>query len=301
MYQRLLVPLDGSRLAESVLPVAGTLAELVSGSIQLLHVIEKAAPSSIHGDTHLQTVEQAERYLGEIADRLKARGLPVESHVHTVPQVDLPQAIAEHGHELRQDLIVLCTHGSSGLRRFVFGSNAEQVLSHGITPVLLIQPDDKGQAQPFGPRRILALLDQNPATRRVLDTGAELATAAGARLDLLWVVPTPGHVAAEQAASSRMIPQTTRHVLDLMAEEAAGFLEQEVQRLVKESIIASGRVERGQTAAELVRVAGEIGADLVIIAALGVAGMSAFWADALTRKVAGTYSGALLLIPRLKT
>ena len=298
MFQRLLVPLDGSRLAESVLPVAAALAQRVSGSIQLLHVIEKAAPRSIHGDTHLQTVEQAERYLAGIAEQLQGRGLPVESHVHTVPQVDLPQAIAEHGHELRQDLIVLCTHGSSGLRRFVFGSNAEQVLSHGITPVLLIQPDETGSAKPFGPRRILALLDQNPATRRVLDTGAELATAAGTRLDLLWVVPTLSHVNAEQAASSRMVPQTTRHVLDLMAEEAVGFLKEEVQQLVAGGIVASGRVERGQTAAELVRVADEIDADLVIIAALGVAGMSAFWADALTRKVAGTYTGALLLIPR---
>ena len=51
--------------------------------------------------------------------------------------------------ELEQDLIVLCTHGMGGMRRLVFGTNAEQVLTHGATPVMLIQPNDQGIACPF--------------------------------------------------------------------------------------------------------------------------------------------------------
>lgn len=298
MFKRFLIPLDGSRLAESVLPVAARLAALVSGTIQLVHVIEKAAPSSIHGDTHLQSAAQAESYLADIAGKLKASDLQVSVHVHSVPQGNVAQCIAEHADELHQDLIVLCTHGSGGMRRFMFGSNAEQVLAHGAIPVLLIQPDERGTVQPFGPKQILALLDNKPATRQVLTIGAELALIAQARLSLLSVIPTLSSVSGEQAATGRLVPQTTRHVLDLAAEEAANSLRDQVSRLTARGVDACGSIERGETAAQLVRVAHEVDADLVIIAALGLAGLSAFWADALTRKVAGTYSGALLLIPR---
>ena len=127
--------------------------------ITLLHVIEKNAPSNIHGDSHLRDLEEATLYLATIAERLKAAGFQVDHHVHEVPLGDVPLGIAEHAKELGQDLIVLCTHGMGGMRRLVFGSNAEQVLTHGATPVMLIQPGDRGIACPFGPERILVLVD----------------------------------------------------------------------------------------------------------------------------------------------
>ena len=151
MFSNLLVPLDGSKLAESVLPVVRTLAERIGCAVKLLHVIEKHPPSSIHGDTHLQDVAGAERYLALIAERIKGWGLSVSMHVHEVPQGDVPRCIAEHAEELEQDLIVLCTHGSGGFKRFVFGTNAEQVLTHGRTPVILIKTDEYGRAPDFTP------------------------------------------------------------------------------------------------------------------------------------------------------
>jgi len=298
MFRRLLVPLDGSRLAEAVLPVVRRMAEVVPCRITLLHVIEKRPPSSIHGDVHLHDSQSAEVYLASISQRLKEAGLEVDTHVHTVPQGDIPGCIAEHAGELEQDLIVLCTHGAGGVRRFVFGSNAEQVLTHGAAPVLFIHAKEQVVDKWSGPRRILVLLDNTPATVPALKIGAALAELAQARLYLLAVVPTLSSMSAEQAVSGRMIPHLTRHVLDLAAEEAAAYLQDEVDDLMGQGIPVSGRIERGSAAAGVERVAGEIEADLVIIASRGLAGLSALWADAITRKVSAVYDGVLLLIPR---
>lgn len=301
MFKRLLVPLDGSKLAECVLPVVQRSARLFHCRITLLHVLEKNAPSSIHGDTHLKAFAEAERYLAKIAERLKAEGLQVDSHTHEVPLADVPRCIAEHAQELDQDLIVLCTHGMGGMRRLVFGSNAEQVLTHGEVPVMLIQPGDHGIACPFGPERILVLVEETAAARPALTISEDMAGMARARLYLLMVVPTLASMSAEEAASGRLTPRTTRHILDLTAEEAAILLQEEVDRLTVLNILASGRVGRGAPAAVLVDVAREIDADLVVIAARGLAGLSAFWADAVTRKVASANPCTLLLIPRDET
>lgn len=298
MFNRLLVPLDGSRLAESVLPVVRRLAGLVPCTVMLLHVIEKRAPSSIHGDTHLRAAPQAEAYLSTVASGLREGGLTVNTHVHTVPQGDIPRCIAEHATELDQDLIVLCRHGAGGVRRFVFGSNAEQVLTHDATPVMFIHADEGADARKFGPERILVLVDGEPASRPALDMGAHLADLAHAHLYLLSVVPTLSSMNPEQAATGRLAPRATRHILDLAAEQAFESLKLDVEELTTRNIAATGRVERGDVAPALVKVAQEVQADLVIMAARGLAGLSAFWADAVTRKVAGLYDGALLLIHR---
>jgi nucleotide-binding universal stress UspA family protein len=298
MFQRLLVPLDGSRLAECVLPVVQRSAHLFHCRITLLHVLEKKAPSSIHGDRHLRDLEEAEKYLEKLAERLKAEGLKVDSHTHEVPQGDVPRCIAEHAQELEQDLIVLCTHGMGGMRRLVFGSNAEQVLTHGATPVMLIQPSDQGIACPFGPERILVLVEDAAAARPALRISEDVAALAHARLHLLVVVPTFASMSAELAASGRLSPRTTRHILDLTAEESVLFLQREVERLTALNIPVNGRVGRGAAAAVLVEVAREVDADLMVIAAGGLAGLGAFWADAITHKIISAYPCTLLLIPR---
>ena len=117
----------------------------------------------------------------------------------------------------------------------------------------------------------------------------ELAGLARARLVLLKIVPTLTSMSAEEAASGRLAPRTTRWLLDLAAEEAALSLQEEVNRLIERDILASGRVGRGAAAAVVVEVAREFNADVVVLAARGLAGLSAFWADAITRKVAAAY------------
>lgn len=297
MFTRLLVPLDGSKLAEAVLPVAARMATLTGGAIHLLHVIEKDAPSSVHGDHHLRETGEAERYLDGVKEGLAAGGLQVFSHVHTVPQGNVPLCIAEHADELDQDLVVICRHGSGGFRQFVFGSNAERVLSHGTTPVLLVQVDETGKAPRFGPEHILVLTEGAGGGGATTRAGAEVALRAHATLHLLSVVPTLASVRAEEAAKGRLAPRATSHMLDLAAEEAFEWLYDEVRSLVARGVRATGSVERGETASRVVAMAGMGAVDLVVVPTRGLSGLSALWSDDVARKVANAYTGVLLLIP----
>ena len=297
MFSNLLVPLDGSKLAESVLPVVRRLAERLGCEVKLLHVIEKRPPSHIHGDAHLQDAAGAERYLELIVERLKSWGLNVSSHVHEVPQGDVPKCIAEHAEELEQDLIVLCTHGSGGFKRFVFGTNAEQVLMHGRTPVVLIKTDEYGRAPDFGPRSIIAFLDCTPHSDPVLTACSELAMIFEAKLHLLYVVPTSGSVRPEEIPGGRLVPQTTRMLLDLETEQTSVRLKEQLQLLISRNIEASGSVDRGDAEPAVVGAAAARQADMVVMATRGMAGIGAFWAKDLVPRICSGYDGALLLFP----
>jgi nucleotide-binding universal stress UspA family protein len=297
MFSNLLVPLDGSKLAESVLSIVRRLGEGIPCAVKLLHVIEKRAPSTIHGYTHLQDVVGAERYIQAIADRLRGWGLKVSSHVHTVPQGDIPKCIAEHAEELEQDLIVLCTHGSSGFKRFVFGTNAEQVLTHGKTPVILVQADEYGRAPSLGPKSILALFDKTPESGSVLTACSELAVVFGAKMHLLYVVPTASSITPREAPGGKLVPRTTRLLLDIEAEETAARMREEVELLIGRGIDASGSVERGEPEAAVAGVASERGADLVVMSTRGLAGLDAFFANGLIPRIFSAFNGVLLLFP----
>ncbi len=297
MFSNLLVPLDGSQLAESVLPIVRRLSDLMSCSVMLLHVIEKRPPSSIHGDTHLQDVAGAERYLAAIAEQVGEWGVQVSSHVHTVPQGDIPRCIAEHAEELDQDLIVLCTHGSGGVKRFVFGSNAEQVLTHGRTPVVLVKADEYGRPPSFGPVRIVALRDTTPESGPVLTVCSELAKMAGVPLHLVYVVPTAGSVSNRELPNVRLVPHTTRLLLDLEAEETVRRVKDEVRDLLSNAIECSGSVERGEAVAAVAGAARQRNADVVAMATSGLSGLGALWANDLVSGISAAYDGVLLLFP----
>src|SRR5437868_14772089 len=156
MYRRLLVPLDGSRLAETILAVVERLAAVYRATVVLLHVIERGAPATVHGERHLRTAVEAQTYLEGLAARLSAGGIAVETHAHDVPEGDVARSIVAHAEEGGADLIALCTHGGGGLRDLLVGSIAQQVLRRGTAPVLLTRPNPSGGAAPFAPRRARA-------------------------------------------------------------------------------------------------------------------------------------------------
>jgi nucleotide-binding universal stress UspA family protein len=163
-FARILVPLDGSRLSESVLPVAETLATAFGASLVLLHVLERAAPQTIHGERHFQDPDKARAYLDDLAGNLTRRGLSVTVHIHDTPEPNVALSIAGHAIEERADLVVLCTHGRGGVRGFVWGAIAQQVLQRGEVPVLLVRAPAQGaEPAPFAPTTILVPLDATAA------------------------------------------------------------------------------------------------------------------------------------------
>src|SRR5947208_8548410 len=94
-----LVPLDGSRLAESVLPVVQQVASRFHAQVTLLHIMEEHPPTVIHGEPHLHGVAQAQAYLEEVAMRLRSSALAVDIHVHQDKEDNVARSIVEHAQE----------------------------------------------------------------------------------------------------------------------------------------------------------------------------------------------------------
>jgi nucleotide-binding universal stress UspA family protein len=142
MYRRLLVPLDGSTLAEEALPHALNLARRSGGELVLLRVIVSpyaiVAPDLVLAGTDPNLPElnqQAQQYLDALAVRLSGDA-SVRAIVCEGP---VAEAILEHAVALDVDLIVMSTHGRGGVSRWVYGSVAERVLQGSVCPVLLIR------------------------------------------------------------------------------------------------------------------------------------------------------------------
>ena len=187
MFKELLVPLDGSPMAESALPAAAYLAEKLGARVTLMHCIERDAPEKVHGARHLSKPDEARAYLHETAHRAFPDGAQVACHTHEAAIADVPRSIIEHAEEMPSALIVLCTHGRSGLGKLLLGSIAQRILGLGATPVLLIPParaetkadkaagKPQGGAQAFACRRLLVPLDGREPHEEALTVAGDLS------------------------------------------------------------------------------------------------------------------------------
>jgi len=154
--ERILVPLDGSALAESALGRATELAQMSGAQILLLRAVEAhVLLGTDPTDAQVEVVQDGERYLAGIAARLNGTG--IKDVVTSVWYGPPAFAIVEAARLRKADLIVMNSHGRSGLGRLVLGSVAESVLRGTTTPILLIrtqsapveQPVAAGRAEPW--------------------------------------------------------------------------------------------------------------------------------------------------------
>jgi nucleotide-binding universal stress UspA family protein len=297
MFKSLLVPLDGSRLAEAALPSALYLAGKLQASVTLLHVVEREAPDAIHGERHLTDAEQARAYLDEVAQRVFPATMTVERHVHNEAVSSVAGSLAAHQEELAPDLIVMCTHGHGSLHDVFMGNIAQQVMARGSTPVLLVRPDEKGQAAPFPWRRFLVPLDGAADHEQVLPAVTELARACQAEVRLLRVVPTRLTLSVERSATGRLLPGATTAILELAQQSAEAYLRERAERLQAVGTNASAQVRRGEPTGAIVKEARQAQADLLAFGTHRKIGMEAFWAGSIAAQVSSRLRLSILLVP----
>lgn len=298
MFTHCLVPLDGSHLAESALPAAAHLVDTLHLKVTLLHIIEKKAPQQIHHDRHLTQPEEAYRYLEQMAAQYFPVGINVSVHVHSSPIGDVAKSIVEHVGELGvADLVVMCTHGNSGLYDFMFGSIAQQVVAQQKVAVLLVPPASQGDGISLSCGRFLVPLDGDPDHEQSLKAAVTMAKGCGASLHLLLAVPTYGKLSGTRAATGILMPGATAAMLDLNAEAALDYLRERQQALETEGIHVSGEVSRGDPPMEIARAANEIDAEMVVLGTHGKKGMNAFWSGSLLPKILAQVRRPLLLVP----
>ena len=299
IFRHILVPLDGSRLAESALTTAVWLAIKTSAQLTLIHVIEKKAPSEVHSDRHLVTPEEATKYLEEVSRRTALTGLRVETHVHTVEVGDVARSIAEHSAELSPDLVVMCTHGKGGARRLLFGVIAQQVIALGRTPVLMVRPSKETQviATMRDFRTILVPINGDPGHEKGLPMATEIAQALHCRLHLLMVVPELRDLTGSKAAASFILPGATRLNLEIETAGAQTYLDQRAAELKGRGVMADYETSRGDPARAIIASALRLSADLVVMGTHGRAGADAFWAGSVAARVVARIQAPLMLVP----
>ncbi len=294
---QILVPLDGSSLAESVLPAAARLGEKTGATISLFHVIERDAPDRVHGYSHLRKPVEAEEYLRSVAGKPIFAGVSVETHVHETGVRDVSQSISDHTEELAADMIVMCTHGSSGLRNLLVGSIAQQVISLSKTPVMLVNPSlAKSSANPNF-ENFLIPLDGNPDHEHVLDYALNFAVICAAAMHIVVAIPRFGTMSGDLTIVNRYLPGTTSRMMDMLVPEAKAYLTSVQDRLKNSGLRTSTSVSRSMPAKAIVRTAKAFKSDLIILATHGKAGAKPFWEGSVTPQVLRKAKVPIVLVP----
>jgi nucleotide-binding universal stress UspA family protein len=297
MFNHIIIPLDGSALAETVLPTAVYLAAALNSKVTLLHIIEKDASPVIHGDRHLTSPLEARSYLEDVARHHFPQATHVGFHVHEAETRNVAAGILAHQAELEPDLIIICTHGRGGLRQIMFGSIAQQVVEAGRTPVLIIRPQ---AVTPLPDGRIQTLLvaaDNDPQHSQGLLTTLEFGQSIKARVHVIGVVPTMSTLSGKHATTGKFLPATTYHVLEMAEKELEIFLRQKIQHFRKIGADVSLKIDRGDPASAIVQTAEAVKADIIILGTHGKAGTKAFWSGSMAAKVIKQTLRPLLLVP----
>ena len=151
-YKRIIVPLDGSALAEQSLEPAIALAKMEHAQVTLLRIVtpDRNAPAGKSGPTGASRrpsgLDDAERYLAKMRMALVEPGLQIHSAV--VVAEDIPRAIIGFAQASDEDLIAIATHGRGGIARAIIGSVADRVMCEGMLSMLVVHPADLPATKP---------------------------------------------------------------------------------------------------------------------------------------------------------
>jgi nucleotide-binding universal stress UspA family protein len=297
VFKHILVPLDGSRLAEDVLQPVVALASVLGSRVTLLHVLERNAPASVHGETHVTNAASGAHYLGLVADRIHGRVLDLEVHVHTRPVDDVAAAINAHAAEFNVDLVAMCKHGRSGLREALLGGIALRILKAGGTAVLL---RSKPQDQPpdYLLRRILVPLDTDHDASRSLEVSADLARLFDAELHLMTAVPAVAR-ARRAALPLSLSPRAEAAEVEMQIEDTDALLTRREEELQRLGLAVGHTVVRGDVVDAVLEVAGALPADLVVLTTHARSGVQGWYRGSTGFRVISRVPQTLLLLREL--
>lgn len=306
----IVTPLDGSALAEQALPYARLLAPLLGAGVALLRVVTPAeqqsvlaryaaeAPPEHRADTDWQREQRAieelsryaEDYLAAQAAALRAKNLRVSTLVTPGPAAECIVEAADHR---RETMIVMATHGYSGLRRWTLGSVADRVVHMSHAPVLLVRAGATAEAPP-SLRRILVPLDGSPLAAQALPVAADLAASAGAELLLLQVLLPFTELVPALAPTGRLV-QAPPEVLDEERERARQYLASEAAA-VRPGLRATPLVEFGYPAEAILHEAERERADMIVMATHGRSGLKRWVLGSVADKVLHAAHAPVLLV-----
>ena len=275
MFTKILVPLDRSPLAEQAIGRAAALARAYDASIDFILVHEPFSMNFlVNPASETDTLAGEQRYIERMAAEVCAgSSLTVTAGVHRGSVSDV---ICDRAREVAADLIVMTSHGRTGLGRMWLGSVADAVVRNSPVPVLVLKPivdaNDRRDAHHLF-RHVLIPLDGSALAADIFPTATAIAEAGGAKITLLRVItPVPSITAVEAPiplAYMPIIPDevATRHV----ASEAAAELDEIARRLTEQghSVVKGEVVVDERTAQAIIDYARASDVDLVAMCTHG--------------------------------
>jgi len=271
MFNRILVPLDGSSLAECVLPHAMAIAQAFDAQVTILRVLEQP-----HGSALTQAIDplewqfikaEAEAYLNEVTTRLQNFGLKVQ---RTLKEGQAAESIIDFAHRNEIDLIVLSSHGQSGLSGWNISSIVQKIILRAYTSALIVrayQSVHKDLAN-LGYRQLLAPLDGSQRAENVLPPTMMLSRFYGSQLLLAHLVCKP-----EMPSRTPLTPaeiELVNQITERNRQEATRYLE-EIRSRLTSGVDLRLHISEGNSA-ELHNLVELEDVDLVVLSAHGYSG-----------------------------
>jgi nucleotide-binding universal stress UspA family protein len=298
LINSILVTLDGSPLAETILPYVSTLARGLKPRpratlLQVIDLSPAGVPVEMQDLPYVQGFRDsaeaaAEDYLRQRAAALQESGTQVTTEVQFGRP---PEVILGFAERQRADLIAMATHGRSGLGRALLGSVATRILSSTTLPLLLVRPRDETARPVASLTDIVLPLDTSELAEAVLPIAQHVAKSLGLNVKLLTVLPT--------LAQLYLGTQPAAYPADIIAraEEAVSeYLQGVSARLQQDGIHASWGILRGDAGDAIVDYARALPNNLIAMSTHGRSGLGRWLVGSVADKVVRSSGDPVLIV-----
>jgi nucleotide-binding universal stress UspA family protein len=309
MNNQILVPLDGSELAERVLPTAISFAHITGSSIVLLHAMSTVSVSETIGGIFPATpsvwenwddeTRSAQGYVRSIARQLTGMKLAVQTEVVEGQAATAIVRYAKEHPSVR--LIAMATHGRSGLGRLVLGSIADRVLHLSPVPTLLVRIAghhgavalEQTDAVRISYKTILVPLDSSRLAEQALGHAVELASKMDTTLLLVTALPNGQEGAS---ISDEYAPPLLEEVQRSESNRLKTYLLGVAQKLRNRGLKVQTETPTGTPPAAVLRTAQKSEADLIVMTTHGRSGLQRLWLGSVAANIVHQSSCPVLLI-----
>jgi nucleotide-binding universal stress UspA family protein len=289
--RRLLVPLDGSAFGEQVLPLATTLCHAYDSRLTLVSVLQTRGSFLVLPTTQPQIEAgrmERETYLSQLASRISANSLKVDIAVGAGPVAETINLLA---HDLKADLILMSTHGRSGIQRWLIGSVASKIVQLSTTPILLVQPTIDGDGQVQQLKKILVPLDGSEFAERVLPYVRSLAPLFESEILLLTVPEIP------EAATYGVMGGAVEALREEAEQKARTYLEYILVSLQDEGLNVRAIVTGSSPANTICEIREQEDIDLIVMATHGLGGLDRVYVGGVAERLVQHTESTLFLLP----
>lgn len=273
--RRILVPLDGSLTAESILSHARNLAPSLDASVRLLHVLEQGHAGGLSSDSVEWRLLRAEArsYLERMAGRLEDGGLKVDT---VVAEGRPARQVIFAARRWEADLIALSSHGHGGADLFSLGSIAQKIVSRAGVSILLSRaspPPPEGNPEVASYRTVVLPVDLSRRSDWAISVGVRIARAGGSEIELLHVVSVPE---LPERGTGDFVDRVQRtRLIEIHKEVAREYLAEMEEKLAAPGLtIRSRLVESSTVPGALSETTAPALDGLVVVSAHGKSGAS---------------------------